>query len=157
MRRLNRRYETDKFVELKNMKRLRIVIAVLYGLQVFLTSEPFVGDAENTVTAFKMFMLMFRADSTSMFFTCLLFSVLLIFPAVCFFFYCLDRKSNVKSVLSIVCCFVCTYIHIFSFYNYISNNLYILIQFHTLFLQNHCVVIKERLNWYVILYHILFR
>lgn len=113
MRRLNRRYETDKFVELKNMKRLRIVIAVLYGLQVFLTSEPFVGDAENTVTAFKMFMLMFRADSTSMFFTCLLFSVLLIFPAVCFFFYCLDRKSNVKSVLSIVCCFVCTYIIVF--------------------------------------------
>lgn len=104
----------DDYKELKNLRVMRIFIAVLYGLQIFLASEPFVEALVNgervALSPFLATIYMFSAGSFKEFMFFFLMSVLLIFPGVCFFFYCLDKDSNVKSVLSIICCFVTCYL-----------------------------------------------
>ena len=129
----------NEYVELKNLKRLRIFIAILFAFQIFLTSEPFAEGISNGkhwyFTAFDMAMRIFSAQNFKEFAACAIYAVFLVFPAVCFFFYAFDKKSNVKSFLSIACSIICTSLITFEIKGNISSGspitllLYLVIMF----------------------------
>lgn len=103
--------DKNKVSESKKSKRIRITLAVLYFIQVVLTTFPFtwIADENGNVKEFTAFELAVRpsgyetAQEVKLAF---LFAIFVIFPVVCFFFYCLD-KSNKKNAVSIVCCLTC--------------------------------------------------
>lgn len=104
--------EKSKIVESKKAKRLRITLAVLYFLQVVLTTFPFtwiVDDSGNVkeFTAFEMAIRPSGYETTQEVKLAVLFGIFVLFPVVCFFFCCLD-KSFKKNFVSFACCIVCS-------------------------------------------------
>ena len=103
--------EKSKIKESKKAKRLRITLAVLYFIQVVLTTFPFtwIVDSSGNVKQLTAFELMVRpsgyetAQEVKLAF---LFGVFVIFPVVCFFF-CVLSKGYVKNFLSFACCIIC--------------------------------------------------
>lgn len=103
--------EREKIVESKKAKRIRITLAVLYFIQVVLTTFPFtwiVDESGNVkqLTAFELAVRPSGYETVQDVKLALLFAVFVLFPAVCFFFCVLD-KSNKKNVVSIICCLTC--------------------------------------------------
>ncbi len=103
--------EREKIVESKKAKRIRITLAVLYFIQVVLTTFPFtwiVDDSGNVkqLTAFELAVRPSGYETVQDVKLALLFAIFVLFPAVCFFFCVLD-KSNKKNVVSIICCLTC--------------------------------------------------
>ncbi len=101
----------EKIVESKKAKRIRITLAVLYFIQVVLTTFPFtwiVDDSGNVkqLTAFELAVRPSGYETIQDVKLALLFAIFVLFPAVCFFFCVLD-KSNKKNVVSIICCLTC--------------------------------------------------
>lgn len=103
--------EREKIVESKKAKRIRITLAVLYFIQVVLTTFPFtwiVDESGNVkqLTAFELAVRPSGYETVQDVKLALLFAIFVLFPAVCFFFCVLD-KSNKKNVVSIICCLTC--------------------------------------------------
>ena len=102
-------YGRDKkaITESKKSKTLRITLAVLYFIQVVLTTFPFMwGVSEKgelkQLTAFEVAVQPGGYDGAQDIKLAIIFAVLVLFPAVCFFF-CILNKTLVKDFLSIVC------------------------------------------------------
>ncbi|MBQ4128437.1 MAG: hypothetical protein IJD68_01535 [Ruminococcus sp.] len=106
-------YGRDKkaITESKKSKTLRITLAVLYFIQVVLTTFPFMwGVSEKgelkQLTAFEVAVQPGGYDGAQDIKLAIIFAVLVLFPAVCFFF-CILNKTLVKDFLSIVCALTC--------------------------------------------------
>lgn len=133
--------ERNKAKESKKAKCIRILLAVLYFIEVVLTTFPFtwIADENGNVKEFTAFELAVRPsgyETAQEVKLAVLFAIFVLFPVVCFFFCCLD-KSNKKNVVSIVCCLTCACLITFgigatiSMGAVISLLLYILILFFT--------------------------
>lgn len=131
---------TKTYIEDKKLRGIRIAIAVMYGIQIFLTSEPFAvrvvdGKTLQYITPFSMIRELFISSSWAEFGACAIFSVLVLLPAISFFFFILDKKTNIKSFVSLLTCVLCVYIISFEIgYNYafgalVSLLLYLIIMF----------------------------
>ncbi len=97
--------------ESKGQKRLRIFIAAMYFIQVILTTFPYMRglDAEGMpreLTVFGWIIQPGNFQTVEGVKLTLIFAVFLLFPMVCFFFYCLN-KSNIKNFVSVACCILC--------------------------------------------------
>lgn len=104
-------YNSSKKAEPQKAKYLRITMAVLYFIEVVLTTFPFMrGVSEDgtieQLTAFEIVIQPGGYDGAAGVKLALIFAVLLLFPIVSFFFCVLD-KSIVKNIVSVACCFVC--------------------------------------------------
>ncbi len=104
-------YNSSKKTEPKKAKYLRITMAVLYFIEVVLTTFPFMRGAGEDgtlqqLTAFEIVIQPGGYDDAAGVKLALIFAVLLLFPIVSFFFCVLD-KSIVKNIVSVACCFVC--------------------------------------------------
>lgn len=104
--------DRNKIVESKKSKRIRIVMAVLYFIEVVLTTFSFtwIADENGNIKEFTAFELAVRPagyETTEQIKLAILFAIFIIFPLICFFFCVLD-KSNKKNVLSIICCLTCS-------------------------------------------------
>ena len=102
----------EKIVETKQTKSLRIVLAVLYFIQVVLTTFPFMWGIKDDGevyqrTAFEFFIQPGGYNSPEEIKIAIIFAVFVLFPAVCFFFCVLD-KSQVKNFVSVACCITCS-------------------------------------------------
>ncbi|MBR2715478.1 MAG: hypothetical protein IKB73_04645 [Ruminococcus sp.] len=127
--------------ESKKSKKLRITLAVLYFIEVVLTTFPFVWGPDSNgklieLTAFELAVQPDGYNTTQEVKLAVLFAVFILFPLVCFFFCCLD-KSLKKNFVSAACCVVCVCMITFgvgasiAFGAVVSLLLYILILFLT--------------------------
>ncbi len=127
--------------ESKKSKRIRITMAVLYFIQVILTTFPFmwgVDDKGNVkqLTAFELAIQPDGYNSVEEIKIAVLFAVFVLFPVVCFFFCVLD-KSQKKNFVSFACCIVCACLITFGIGQSIAMGavvallLYVLILFFT--------------------------
>lgn len=143
--------EKNKIVESKKAKRLRITLAVLYFIQVVLTTFPFtwIVDSSGNVKQLTAFELMVRPsgyETAQDVKLALLFSVFVLFPVVCFFF-CVLNKGVLKNFVSFACCIICALLITFgigatiAMGAVISLLLYVLILFLTT--QNLLVSVAE--------------
>ncbi len=135
-------YNRDKSVqESKKSKRIRITMAVLYFIQVILTTFPFmwgVDDKGNVkqLTAFELAIQPDGYNSAEEIKIAILFAVFVLFPVVCFFFCVLD-KSQKKNFVSFACCIICACLITFGIGQSIAMGavvallLYVLILFFT--------------------------
>ncbi|MBE6823744.1 MAG: hypothetical protein E7513_00170 [Ruminococcaceae bacterium] len=135
-------YSRDKgALESKKSKRIRITMAVLYFIQVVLTTFPFmwgVDDKGNIkqLTAFELAIQPDGYNSAEEIKIAFLFAVFVLFPAVCFFFCILD-KSQKKNFISFACCIICACLITFGIGQSIAMGavvallLYVLILFFT--------------------------
>ena len=103
--------EKSKIKESKKTKTLRITLAVLYFIQVVLTTFPFtwiVDDSGNVkqLTAFQLMIRPSGYETVQDVKLAFLFGVFVIFPVVCFFF-CVLSKGYIKNFVSFACCIVC--------------------------------------------------
>lgn len=99
-------------VESKSEKHIRWFLVVMYFIQTFVTTFPFVqGHAENgklaSVTAFNLLVQPDGYTQKGDIALAIMGGVLVVFPLVCFFFCLLDRKSKVKWLVSGSCCMIC--------------------------------------------------
>lgn len=97
--------------ESNKAKRSRITLAVLYFIQVVLTTFPFMWGLDESgnikeLTAFEIAVQQGGYQNAESIKLAILFAVFVLFPAVCFFFCILD-KSVVKNFVSFACCIVC--------------------------------------------------
>lgn len=106
-------YNRDKnqIKESKKTKRLRITLAVLYFIEVILTTFPFMWttDANGNIkelTAFEIAVQPGGYQTAEEIKIAIIFAVFVLFPAVCFFFCVLD-KSYIKCFVSFACCIIC--------------------------------------------------
>lgn len=106
-------YSSDKtkIIESKKAKTLRITLAVFYFIQVVMTTFPFMWvPGENgeikQLTAFQIAVQPGGYQTAQDIKIAIIFAVLVLFPAVCFFFCVLD-KSVIKNFVSFACCIVC--------------------------------------------------
>ncbi len=131
----------DKIVESKKGKTLRITLAVLYFIQVVLTTFPFMWGADadgnlKQLTAFEIAVQPDGYNSAEEIKLAILFAVFVLFPAVCFFFCCLD-KSTKKNFVSFACSITCACLITFGIGSMIAMGalvsllLYVLILFIT--------------------------
>ena len=132
----------DNYVENKSAKRVRITMAVLFFIQVILTTFPFIqGETSeggyDYLTAFEVtvrFQGYPDAASIKLAIICGLFILL---PLVSFFFCIFDKKSNVKNFVSAACCVICACLITFGVGTMISIGavisliLYVIILFFT--------------------------
>ena len=109
---------TTKPKENKTAKRLRITMAVLYFIEVLLTTFPFLrgvteeGDFKQ-LTAFEIAVQPAGYPTSEDVQLAIIFAVFIVLPMVAFFFCILDRKSNVKNFVSALCCIVCAVLIVF--------------------------------------------
>lgn len=111
-------YTSKKSSENKSAKRVRITMAVLYFIEVILTTFPFMqGDAGDgtlgQLTAFEIAVRPGGYADTDAVKQALLFGVFILFPIIAFFFCILDRKSNLKNFISAACCVICVVLIVF--------------------------------------------
>lgn len=110
---------TVTYVENKKVKNMRIFIAVLYFLQFMNTLFfPFAVVAQRSGNTLKAHYI-WASDCTVQLFSSqglldfglnAIFSVFVIIPVICFLVFLLDKKTNIKSFISIVACLVCAYL-----------------------------------------------
>lgn len=98
--------------ESKKSKRLRITLAVLYFIQIVLTTFPFMWGQNDKgefkqLTAFQIAIQPGGYNGAQDIKLAVIFGILLLFPAVCFFF-CILNKTTVKDFLSVACSLVCS-------------------------------------------------
>ncbi len=135
-------------VESKSLKKMRITLAVLYFIQVILTTFPFMLGIDNEgkfqqLTAFEIAFQPNGYANSQEIRLALLFGVFVVFPLVCFFFHVLD-KSIVKNIVSIACCLICSFLMLFTiggamaFGGLFSLILYVVILFMTM----QCLVVS---------------
>ena len=103
--------EKTKIKESKKAKYLRIALAVLYFIQVVLTTFPFtwVVDSDGNVkelTAFEIAVRPSGYETAQDIKLALLFAVFVLFPVVCFFF-CVLSKGVLKNFVSFACSIIC--------------------------------------------------
>ncbi len=104
--------------ENKSAKRVRITLAVLYFIEVILTTFPFTqGITEDgefrQLTAFEIAVQPAGYSSAEDIQLAILYGLFVLLPMIAFFFCVLDRKSNVKNFVSALCCIVCAVMIIF--------------------------------------------
>ena len=143
--------EKSKIKESKKNKALRIMLSVLYFIQVVLTTFPFtwiVDDSGNVkeLTAFELAVRPSGYETSQDVKLALLFAVFVIFPIVCFFFFVLS-KSVLKNYVSFACSIICAMLITFGIGATISMGavvsllLYVFILFFTT--QNLMMVIAD--------------
>ncbi len=98
--------------ESKRSKTLRITLAVLHFIQVVLTTFPFMWGVSDSgelkqLTAFEIALQPDGYNDTQEIKLAIIFAVLVLFPAVSFFF-CILNKSIVKDFVSIGCALTCS-------------------------------------------------
>jgi hypothetical protein len=101
-----------KMIESKKTKAMRIWLAILYFIQVVLTTFPFtwIPDDKGNVKQYTAFEFMVRPSgyhSSQEIKLALLFGIFVIFPLVCFFFFVLS-KGVVKNYVSFACSIICS-------------------------------------------------
>lgn len=149
-------HNTDKIKENKKSKRQRITLAVLYFIQVVLTTFPFMWGINSSgeikqLTAFEIAIQPGGYADTSEVKMAIIFGILLLFPAVCFFF-CVLNKTLLKNFVSVVCCLTCACIITFGIGAMIAMGavvallLYILILFITTMNMFSTVAIEQTEN-----------
>lgn len=133
-------YKSNKdIVESKKTKGLRIFLAILYFIEVVLTTFPFMWGPDEVgnpkqLTAFQIAIQPDGYNGWGEIKLAIIFGILVLFPAVCFFF-CLLDKSALKNFVSFACCIVCACIITFGIGGMIAMGalvallLYILILF----------------------------
>lgn len=133
-------YKSNKdIVESKKTKGLRIFLAILYFIEVVLTTFPFMWGPDKAgnpkqLTAFQIAIQPDGYNGWGEIKLAIIFGILVLFPAVCFFF-CLLDKSALKNFVSFACCIVCACIITFGIGGMIAMGalvallLYILILF----------------------------
>lgn len=134
------------YIENKKVKKMRIFIAVLYFLQfintlLFPFAEEFYKEGDvlkgRVIWASNSVLNLFSSNNTLSFGMNVIFSLFVILPIVCFFFFVIDKKSNIKCVVSFVTCILCCYLIAFELVQIISVGsifaliLYVLIMFCT--------------------------
>lgn len=134
---------TKKSKENKSAKRIRIFMAILYFIQVVLTTFPFLrGITEDgefkQLTAFEIAIQPAGYPTAEDVQLAIFYGIFILFPMVAFFFCILDKNSNVKNFISAACCVICAAMIIFvigpaqiAIGAVISLLLYILILFMT--------------------------
>ena len=143
--------EKSKIKESKKTKALRIMLSVLYFIQVVLTTFPFtwiVDDSGNVkeLTAFELAVRPSGYETSQDVKLALLFAVFVIFPIVCFFFFVLS-KGVLKNYVSFACSIICAMLITFGIGATISMGavvsllLYVFILFFTT--QNLMMVIAD--------------
>lgn len=101
----------SKVIESKKTKAVRILLAVLYFIQVLLTTFPFtcIPDDSGNIKQYTAFEFMVRPSgyhNAQEIKLALLFGIFVIFPLVCFFFFVLS-KGVVKNYVSFACSIIC--------------------------------------------------
>lgn len=108
----NKSYKRNKdIVESKKSKGLRVFLTILYFVQVVLTTFPFMWGPDEKgnpkqLTAFQIAIQPDGYQGAAEIKLAIIFGILVLFPAVCFFF-CLLDKSALKNFISFACCLVC--------------------------------------------------
>ena len=98
----------------KSAKRLRITLAVLYFIQVVLTTFPFLrGITEDgefrQLTAFEIAVQPAGYPTAEDVQLAIFYGIFILFPMVAFFFCILDKNSNVKNFISVACSIFCMF------------------------------------------------
>ena len=134
-------YTSEK--ENKSAKRVRITMAVLFFIEVVLTTFPFLrGYTEDgefrQLTAFEIAVQPAGYPTAEDIQLAIFYGVFILFPMVAFFFCVLDKKSNVKNFVSAACCVICAVMIVFfigpsqiALGSVVSLILYIVILFFT--------------------------
>ena len=115
--------------ETASEKRIRIFLAIMFFIQVILTTTPYMhrivetaeGEELETVTARQMVLPVFTEgfnEKTTFLF--LYGAVFILLPAVAFFFCVLDKRSRLKYLFSAVCAVLCAVLITFGFAGSIS-------------------------------------
>ena len=131
-----------KVIESKKTKAVRILLAVLYFIQVVLTTFPFtwIPDDSGNIKQYTAFEFMVRPSgyhNAQEIKLALLFGIFVIFPLVCFFFFVLS-KGVVKNYVSFACSIICAVLITFGIGGTIAMGgvvallLYVLILFLTI-------------------------
>lgn len=104
-----------KFPENKTRKRLRIAQCILYLLEIYFCTMPFiqgVDSAGNFYSYSVLGLISFIGGSApqtaagAAFLNYVMFSpILMIIPIIGFFFCALDKQRNLKNLVSLACCF----------------------------------------------------
>ena len=102
----------------KSAKRLRITLAVLYFIQVVLTTFPFLrGITEDgefrQLTAFEIAVQPAGYPTAEDVQLAIFYGIFILFPMVAFLFCILDKNSNVKNFISVACSIICSVMIIF--------------------------------------------
>lgn len=118
-------YRGNEYVEHPSAKRVRILLIVLYFLEILMTTFPFchLPDGEGNLrvlTAFQCIIQPGGYGSPEAIKTALICAPLLLLPAVSFFFCILDKKTNAKNFVSGATCVINTCIITFGFASYID-------------------------------------
>lgn len=104
----------EEKVETQTEKRLRIVIAVLYFIQVLLLPLPLMhGDIEGGIGHRTALNLLFQYNGFNSFgevMVAVYGAILIVMPIVSFFFFVLDKRSKKKYLVSVITCFLCAFI-----------------------------------------------
>ncbi len=104
----------NKIAENKTRKRLRIMLCILYIIEIVLCSMPYfqyISD-DNVIHSYSVFDIMSlwgtfvfdSADGKAAAQFSLFVPILIIIPVVGFFFCALDKERNLKNIASILCC-----------------------------------------------------
>lgn len=101
----------NKIPETKARKGLRITLCVLYLLEIVLCTWPYIeipsadGTAFKSLSAFEMLSYVGQTSDDNGFQVAVAaFLVFPVIPIVGFFFCALDRKRNMKNIVSLLCC-----------------------------------------------------
>lgn len=134
------------YVENKKVKNMRVFITVLYALQFLITMLwPFAEEIIKAGDKYKVILIspancimdLFTSTSALGFALNFIYSLFVIIPIVCFFFFIIDKKSNVKCFVSYIACLACSYLITFEIGPVISVGavfalvLYVVIMFFT--------------------------
>lgn len=101
--------------DIKTRKKLRITICVLYLLEIVICTMPFFQDVKfnedglvTMASPFNMIMILFGVSSPldpSVISICIICMALVVVPTIGFLFCAFDKQSNLKNIVSVICCF----------------------------------------------------
>ena len=147
-------YQKTK-AEDKSAKKLRLTLAVLYFIQVIMTTFPFMWGETNDgsfeqITAFEMLVhpgIAYTVDAIKL---AALGGIFVVFPMIVFFFCVLDKYSNKKHVASFLCCILCVSMIVFGIgpgYIAIGSVVTIILYLLIMFLTSMSVQARNRANY----------
>ena len=99
-----------KIPENKTRKKLRITLCVLYLVEIVLCALPYFQyiDEKNVLHSYSVFDIMsvwgLSGSNDAVFKYSLFMPIFFIIPIAGFFFCALDKKRNMKNIVSIICC-----------------------------------------------------
>lgn len=95
--------------DIKGRKKLRLVICVLYLIQITICTLPFFESTNLDfklpwLSPFYLVIFMFQSFSGTIALASILCLLLILVPVIGFFACALDKERNIKNIISIFCC-----------------------------------------------------